>query len=142
MTVEAKDATSVTVYKETFSLSRFTRNYATQLGILGVFIELKTPGFGIPGICGLVLLAIFFLGHYVAGLAGVEENCKAKHVCNTLMDDYNVLGNKVALLGMNASMNFKDNIIRNSIRNSNNMQYVIWFNYRQFMCYNVHIAHK
>ncbi|MDT8391447.1 MAG: NfeD family protein [Lentisphaeria bacterium] len=43
------------------------------LGILGVFIELKTPGFGIPGICGIACLAVFFFGHYVAGLAGLED---------------------------------------------------------------------
>ncbi len=43
------------------------------LGILGIFIELKTPGFGLPGIIGIVMLVIFFFGHYVAGLAGVED---------------------------------------------------------------------
>lgn len=43
------------------------------LGILGIFIELKTPGFGVPGIAGLILLGIFFFGHFVAGLAGMEE---------------------------------------------------------------------
>ncbi len=37
MTVEAGEATSAPVYKETFSLGRFVRSYATQLGILGVF---------------------------------------------------------------------------------------------------------
>jgi simple sugar transport system permease protein len=40
MTVEAKEATSATVYKETFSLGRFIRRYAPQLGILGVFFAL------------------------------------------------------------------------------------------------------
>jgi len=42
------------------------------LGILGLFIEFKTPGFGIFGICGLGLLLIVFAGNYVAGLAGYE----------------------------------------------------------------------
>ena len=37
-----------------------------------LFIEFKTPGFGIFGIGGLVLLGIFFASHYVAGLAGNE----------------------------------------------------------------------
>ena len=40
MTVEAQDATSAPTYQETFSLSRFMRNYATQLGILGVFFTM------------------------------------------------------------------------------------------------------
>jgi len=43
------------------------------LGVLGLFIEFKTPGFGVPGIFGLALIAVFFLGHNIAGLAGAEE---------------------------------------------------------------------
>ena len=42
------------------------------LGILLLFIEFKTPGFGIFGIGGLILLGIFFISHYIAGLAGNE----------------------------------------------------------------------
>jgi membrane-bound serine protease (ClpP class) len=43
------------------------------LGVLGLYIEFKTPGFGLPGIAGLSLLVLYFFGHYVAGLAGIEE---------------------------------------------------------------------
>lgn len=42
------------------------------VGMLCVFIEFKTPGFGIPGILGISLIAIFFMGQHVAGLAGHE----------------------------------------------------------------------
>jgi membrane-bound serine protease (ClpP class) len=42
------------------------------LGLLAIFIELKTPGFGVFGIAGGVLLAIVFLSSYVAGLSGHE----------------------------------------------------------------------
>jgi membrane-bound serine protease (ClpP class) len=42
------------------------------LGMLALFIEFKTPGFGVFGIAGLVCLAIVFLGNYVAGLSGHE----------------------------------------------------------------------
>jgi len=42
-------------------------------GLLGIYIEFKTPGFGFPGISGIVLLAIFFWGHHVAGLTGGIE---------------------------------------------------------------------
>lgn len=42
------------------------------LGMLLLFVEFKTPGFGLPGIAGLTLLAIVFFGHYVAGLSGHE----------------------------------------------------------------------
>ncbi|WP_246026502.1 NfeD family protein [Oleiharenicola lentus] len=42
------------------------------LGMLALFIEFKTPGFGIFGIAGITLLAIVFLGNYVAGFSGHE----------------------------------------------------------------------
>lgn len=42
------------------------------LGMLALFIEFKTPGFGFFGIAGIVCLAIVFLGNYVAGLSGHE----------------------------------------------------------------------
>ncbi|CAN5585953.1 NfeD family protein [soil metagenome] len=41
-------------------------------GILGAYIEFKIPGFGIAGILSIVCFALFFLGHYFAGLAGWE----------------------------------------------------------------------
>jgi membrane-bound serine protease (ClpP class) len=43
-----------------------------SLGMLALFIEFKTPGFGIFGIVGLSLLAIVFLSSSVAGLSGHE----------------------------------------------------------------------
>jgi len=43
------------------------------LAVLALFIEFKTPGFGIFGISGIILLCIYFFGHYIAGLAGYEE---------------------------------------------------------------------
>ena len=42
------------------------------LGLLALFIEFKTPGFGIFGISGIVLLAVVFIGNYVAGFSGHE----------------------------------------------------------------------
>ena len=42
------------------------------IGIIGIYIEFKTPGFGLPGILGIVGFALYFLGGYVAGLSGVE----------------------------------------------------------------------
>jgi membrane-bound serine protease (ClpP class) len=41
-------------------------------GIIGGYIEIKTPGFGIPGLISLTCFALFFAGHYIAGLAGWE----------------------------------------------------------------------
>jgi membrane-bound serine protease (ClpP class) len=57
-------------------LARFIAALAPLLliaGALGLFIEFRTPGFGLPGILGLVCLAAFFWGHHIAGLAGWEE---------------------------------------------------------------------
>lgn len=41
-------------------------------GIIGAYIEFKVPGFGLPGLVAIICFALFFLGHYVAGLAGWE----------------------------------------------------------------------
>ncbi len=42
------------------------------LGLLALFIEFKTPGFGIFGIAGIVFLAVVFLSNFVAGFSGHE----------------------------------------------------------------------
>jgi membrane-bound serine protease (ClpP class) len=42
------------------------------LGMLALFLEFKTPGFGFFGIGGIALLGIFFISQYIAGLAGNE----------------------------------------------------------------------
>jgi membrane-bound serine protease (ClpP class) len=42
------------------------------IGIIGVYIEFKTPGFGLPGIVGITAFTIYFLGGYIAGLSGIE----------------------------------------------------------------------
>lgn len=42
------------------------------LGVVCLIIEFKTPGFGLFGLAGIVLLALVFLGHYVAGFSGHE----------------------------------------------------------------------
>lgn len=42
------------------------------IGIVGVYIEFKTPGFGLPGIVGISAFALYFFGGYVAGLTGME----------------------------------------------------------------------
>src|SRR5206468_3197156 len=41
-------------------------------GVIGVYIEFKTPGFGLPGILGITAFVIYFFGGYIAGLSGME----------------------------------------------------------------------
>ncbi len=43
------------------------------IGILGIIVEIRTPGFALPGAIGLVSLALFFWGHWLVRLAGLEE---------------------------------------------------------------------
>lgn len=41
-------------------------------GIIGTYIEFKSPGFGVPGVLGAICFLLFFTGHYIAGLTGFE----------------------------------------------------------------------
>jgi membrane-bound serine protease (ClpP class) len=43
------------------------------IGMLGIILELRTPGFGLPGGLGVASLALFFWGHWLVQLAGWEE---------------------------------------------------------------------
>ncbi|WP_151736009.1 NfeD family protein ['Paenibacillus yunnanensis' Narsing Rao et al. 2020] len=42
------------------------------VGIAGIVIELLVPGFGVPGIVGILAFVLYFFGNYVAGFAGAE----------------------------------------------------------------------
>ncbi|NBB79317.1 MAG: hypothetical protein GVY36_07725 [Verrucomicrobia bacterium] len=56
-------------------LAKWMNSFAPALlgiGLLALFLEFKTPGFGFFGIGGIVLLGIFFISQYIAGLAGNE----------------------------------------------------------------------
>jgi membrane-bound ClpP family serine protease len=41
-------------------------------GILGAYLEFKIPGVTWPGVISAICFTLFFLGHYLAGLAGWE----------------------------------------------------------------------
>ncbi len=41
------------------------------IGVAGIYIEIKTPGFGLPGIVGILAFLVYFLGGYVAGFSGL-----------------------------------------------------------------------
>jgi membrane-bound serine protease (ClpP class) len=43
------------------------------IGLGGLWLEFKTPGFGIFGFTGIICLLLFFFGHHIAGLAGMED---------------------------------------------------------------------
>lgn len=57
-------------------IARFIAAFAPLFlmgGLLGIYIEIKTPGVVLPGILGVICLIIFFWGHHIAGLAGMED---------------------------------------------------------------------
>lgn len=39
------------------------------VAVVGLYMEFKTPGFGVPGLIGIVAAALYFLGGYVAGFS-------------------------------------------------------------------------
>lgn len=43
------------------------------IATLGIILEIRTPGFGIPGALGITSLGLFLYGHTIVKLAGVEE---------------------------------------------------------------------
>lgn len=43
------------------------------IGVIGIWIELKTPGFGAPGVLGAAALSLLLFGNYLAGLAESTE---------------------------------------------------------------------
>ncbi|MEP7207443.1 MAG: NfeD family protein [Casimicrobiaceae bacterium] len=43
------------------------------IAMLGIILEIRTPGFGVPGALGVASLALFFWGHWLVQLAGWEE---------------------------------------------------------------------
>jgi len=44
-----------------------------SIALLGIILEIRTPGFGVPGALGVASLALFFWGHWLVQLAGWEE---------------------------------------------------------------------
>ncbi len=57
-------------------IARFVAGLAQILllvGLGGLWLEFKTPGFGLFGILGISCLLLFFFGHHIAGLSGMED---------------------------------------------------------------------
>jgi membrane-bound serine protease (ClpP class) len=77
--IKLHGAGNYTVEKFEVTWSEKTAQYLTVItpilmgiGLLLLFIEFKTPGFGMFGVGGLAMLAIVFLSQFVAGLSGHE----------------------------------------------------------------------
>jgi membrane-bound serine protease (ClpP class) len=44
-----------------------------MIGLAALYIEIRTPGFGVPGIIGLICIGIVFFSQYMIGLADYTE---------------------------------------------------------------------
>ncbi|MGY0692879.1 NfeD family protein [Virgibacillus sp. FSP13] len=86
-------------------LARFLTNpivvpILLSLASLGLIVELFSPGFGVPGIMGLLSLVLFFYGHIVAGLAGFEAIFLLILGIILIIAEFFVPGGIVGLLGI------------------------------------------
>ena len=88
-TVENFDEAAIRLVSTTFTTVEIVANWAEQafgfltdptiaglllmLALGGLYFEVKTPGFGIPGIIGITCLVLLFGSHYVLGLAEVLD---------------------------------------------------------------------
>ncbi len=66
------------ILKETWSenLVRMLQPFLPVLMLLGIgalYTEIKAPGFGLPGIIGIICLGLVFFNQYLVGLAGHTE---------------------------------------------------------------------
>ncbi len=69
---------------------------------LGLVLELYSPGFGVPGTMGLIALFLFFYGHIVAGLAGMEAIILLILGIILVIAEFFLPGGIVGLLGIGA----------------------------------------
>jgi membrane-bound serine protease (ClpP class) len=69
---------------------------------LGLIVELYSPGFGVPGSMGIAALLLFFYGHIIAGLAGMEAIILLILGIILIAAEFFVTGGILGLLGAGA----------------------------------------
>ncbi len=67
---------------------------------LGLIVELYSPGFGVPGFMGVSALLLFFYGHVIAGLAGMETVLLLILGIGLIIAEFFVTGGILGLLGV------------------------------------------
>lgn len=73
-----------------------------SIASLGLVLELYSPGFGIPGTMGLIALGLFFYGHLIAGLAGMETVLLFLIGIALIVAEFFFAGGILGLLGVGA----------------------------------------
>jgi membrane-bound serine protease (ClpP class) len=56
-----------------FLTSPVVSSLLMTVGLLGLLVEIRTPGFAVPGAIGVMSLGLFFWGQWIVQLAGWEE---------------------------------------------------------------------
>lgn len=69
---------------------------------IGLIVELYSPGFGVPGIMAISALILFFYGHIVAGLAGMEAIILLVLGIILIIAEFFISGGIAGLLGVGA----------------------------------------
>ena len=90
-----------------FLTNPFISSLLLSLGLLGIFIEIRSPGFGVPGFIGLLCVGLFFGGHMLlkigaewafllfligVGLIVLEIFCDSRFRCRRNLGHYNDVG--------------------------------------------------
>lgn len=73
-----------------------------SIASLGLIVELYSPGFGVAGTMGLIALVLFFYGHIIAGLAGMEAIILLILGILLIIAEFFVTGGILGLLGIGA----------------------------------------
>lgn len=96
--VETKPTTAEEVAR--FITSPIVIPILLSIASLGLIVELYSPGFGVAGIMGLVSLVLFFYGHIIAGLAGMEVVILLLLGIILIIAEFFVTGGILGLLGV------------------------------------------
>ncbi len=70
-----------------------------SIASIGLIVELYSPGFGVPGMMGLLSLLLFFYGHIIAGLAGMESIILLVLGIGLIVAEFFVTGGILGILG-------------------------------------------
>ena len=73
-----------------------------SIASLGLIVELYSPGFGVPGTMGIIALVLFFYGHIVAGLAGMEAIILLIVGIILIIAEFFIPGGIIGLMGVGA----------------------------------------
>lgn len=73
-----------------------------SIASIGLIVELYSPGFGVAGSMGVLALLLFFYGHIIAGLAGMEAILLLIVGIVLIIAEFFIPGGIVGLLGAGA----------------------------------------